>query len=57
MAQSNSSTASGGVGIGVVIAALLSWSTHHSILWVIVNGLFGWLYVIYWWIYYSSSAQ
>lgn len=39
---------SSGVGIGTVIAIILSWVTNHSILWAILHGIFGWLYVIYW---------
>lgn len=38
---------SGGVGIGAVIAIILSWTANHSILWAIIHGWFGWLYVIY----------
>lgn len=41
-----------GIGIGVVIAAILSWTTHHSVFWCIINAIFGWLYVIYWLIFY-----
>lgn len=47
MAQSNSSTSSGGIGIGCVIAVIISWTTNHSVLWAILHGLFGWFYVIY----------
>lgn len=41
-----------GMGFGTLIAIILSWSTWHSILWVIVHGLLGWLYVFYWAIKY-----
>ncbi len=41
-------TTSGGIGVGVVLAIILSWTTNHSILWAILHGLCGWLYVIYW---------
>ena len=34
-------------GIGMVLAVILSWIKWHSIGWAIVNGFFGWLYVIY----------
>ena len=40
------------VGIGTILAAIMSWTTWHSIGWVIVHGIFGWLYVIYWLISY-----
>ena len=36
-----------GFGLGVVIAVALSWAANHSILWAIVHGFLGWLYVIY----------
>jgi len=36
-----------GVGLGTIIAVVLSWSRNKSILWAIIHGLFGWLYVIY----------
>lgn len=36
-----------GIGIGAVIAIVLSWTTNHSIFWCIVHGIFGWGYVLY----------
>ncbi|HTL09503.1 MAG TPA: hypothetical protein VL307_14630 [Chitinophagaceae bacterium] len=36
-----------GVGLGTVIAVVISWSRNKSILWAIIHGLLGWLYVIY----------
>lgn len=36
------------VGVGNVIAAILSWKRNKDILWAIVAFFFGWLYVIYW---------
>ncbi len=36
-----------GIGIGTVIAIIVSWSANHSILWAIIHGFFGWLYIIY----------
>jgi len=37
----------GGIGLGSIIAVVISWMTWHSIIWAIIHGLFGWLYVIY----------
>lgn len=37
----------GGIGLGSVIAVVISWSVNHSVLWAIIHGFFGWLYVIY----------
>ena len=36
-----------GVGLGTIIAVVLSWNRNQSILWAIVHGILGWLYVIY----------
>lgn len=44
--SSNSSTSSG-IGLGSVIAVIISWTTNHSVLWAILHGIFGWFYVIY----------
>jgi hypothetical protein len=41
---------SAGVGVwgfGSMLAITLSWSAHHSILWMIVHGIFSWFYVAY----------
>jgi hypothetical protein len=38
----------GGIGIGSVLAMLLSWTTNHSIIWAIMHGVLGWIYVGYW---------
>ena len=36
-----------GIGLGTLIAVVVSWSRNKSILWAIIHGLLGWLYVIY----------
>ncbi len=36
-----------GVGLGTIIAVVISWSRNRSILWAIIHGILGWLYVIY----------
>jgi hypothetical protein len=36
-----------GVGFGSALAIAISYTTNHSILWAIIDGIFGWLYVIY----------
>lgn len=36
-----------GIGLGTIIAMIISWSVNASIIWAIVHGFFGWLYVIY----------
>lgn len=36
-----------GVGAGFVIAAVMSWTKVHSILWMMFHGALGWFYIIY----------
>jgi hypothetical protein len=36
-----------GVGFGSALAMTISYTTNHSILWAIIHGILGWLYVIY----------
>ena len=36
-----------GVGFGSALAIAISFTTHKSVLWAILHGLFGWLYVLY----------
>jgi len=42
-----STTASAGISLGSAIAVTISWSLYQSVLWTIIHGFFGWLYVIY----------
>jgi hypothetical protein len=41
------SRTSGGIGLGTLIAVIISWTTNHSIIWAIIHGFFSWFYVIY----------
>jgi len=41
-----------GVGFGTALAITISWTANKSILWVILHGILGWLYVIYYLIKY-----
>ncbi|GAA4511984.1 MULTISPECIES: hypothetical protein [Sphingobacterium] len=36
-----------GIGLGSAIAVVASWDRNKSILWAIIHGILGWLYVIY----------
>ncbi len=36
-----------GISFGSALAIAISWTEHHSILWAIVQGFLGWIYVIY----------
>ena len=41
------SNSNNGVGIGCVLAIVLSYMKNASILYAILHGLTGWIYVIY----------
>jgi hypothetical protein len=36
-----------GVGFGSALAIAICYTANHSILWAIIHGILGWLYVIY----------
>jgi hypothetical protein len=36
-----------GLTMGSTLAMVISWSTHHSILWALIHGILSWVYVIY----------
>lgn len=36
-----------GVSFGTALAISISFFTNHSVLWAIIHGIFGWLYVAY----------
>ena len=36
-----------GVGFGSALAIAISYVNNHSILWAIIDGLLGWIYVVY----------
>ena len=36
-----------GVGFGSALAIAISYVNNHSILWAIIDGIFGWFYVIF----------
>lgn len=48
MSTEKSTTVYNGIGIGTVLAILLSWITNKSIIWCILHAICGWFYVIYW---------
>jgi fucose permease len=35
------------LGFGAVLAMVMSWTLNQSILWAVIHGVFGWIYVIY----------
>jgi hypothetical protein len=40
-------TVASGISFGCALAITISWSQWHSVVWAIVQGCFGWGYVIY----------
>ena len=41
-----------GIGFGTALAIAISWSANKSILWAIIHGIFSWLYVVYYAVFY-----
>ena len=42
-----------GVSFGSALAVAISSNTNHSILWAIIHGIFSWLYVVYFALFYD----
>ena len=42
-----------GIGFGSALAIAISYTTNKSILWAIIHGILGWLYVIYFALFWS----
>ncbi|MCG2612422.1 hypothetical protein LZZ90_12980 [Flavobacterium sp. SM15] len=36
-----------GIGMGTVLAIVISWSRNNSVLWAFLHGILSWIYVIY----------
>ncbi len=36
-----------GIGFGTALAIAISFTLNRSILWAIIHGVFGWVYVVY----------
>lgn len=36
-----------GITIGTCLAMIISWSLNQSVIWALIHGVFGWLYVAY----------
>ena len=47
MNERGGSAAKAGIGLGSAIAVAVSWSINKSLVWAIIHGVLGWLYVIY----------
>lgn len=40
-------TVRSGITFGSALAIAISWSANKSIIWAIVHGILGWIYVVY----------
>lgn len=49
----NNCSSSGGIGVGGVVAAVLSWMKWHSVGWALIHFCLGWAYVVYYLIEYG----
>ncbi|WP_439131188.1 hypothetical protein [Polaribacter sp.] len=45
--QTQNTVVRNGIGLGSVIAVVISWSRNESILFAILHGILSWFYVIY----------
>ena len=50
-------TISSGVGLGSILAFILSYCTWHSLGWAIIHAIFGWAYNIYFAIVYTDTLK
>lgn len=44
-----------GISFGSCLAMIISYTTYHSIIWAIIHGIMGWIYVIYYWMKYGNA--
>ena len=47
MEQTKIKIISKGLGFGSCLAMVISWSLNSSVMWAILHGIFGWMYVLY----------
>jgi hypothetical protein len=45
--MSSKSNIGAGIGLGNIIAIVISWTANHSIIWALIHGLLGWIYIVY----------
>lgn len=46
-----------GIGFGSAIAIVISWSRNRSVVFAVIHGLLGWLYIIYYLITKQDRAD
>lgn len=55
--NSSSSSCGGGIGVGSVLAFIISWKLWHSLGWALLASMAGWAYVLYAAIYYLEQIK
>ena len=45
--KGSNAAAGAGLGFGAALAIVMSWTANKAILWALLHGLLGWIYVIY----------
>ena len=55
--EDNKAATGSGIGLGSIIAFIVSYCTWHSIGWGILHAIFGWAYVLYFAIVYTEILK
>ena len=45
--KGSNAAAGAGLGFGAALAMVMSWTANKAVLWALLHGLLGWIYVIY----------
>ena len=45
--MTNEKTTYTGIGLGTLIAVIVSYGANNPLIWVIIHGILGWFYVIW----------
>jgi hypothetical protein len=45
--NAGSSVVRAGIGFGTALAITISWTANKSLLWVLIHGILGWIYVVF----------
>jgi hypothetical protein len=52
MSKKSETVAEAGISFGCALGMVISYTNWHSIAWAILHGLLGWVYVIYYILFY-----
>lgn len=45
--KGSSNVATASIGFGAALALVMSWTANKAVLWALIHGVLGWIYVIY----------